>query len=89
MTEQPSRSQNNWQDSTRAVHAGETRNKPYHALIDPIVPTSTYVFDDYDDIQQFITDQNSESPGDRLDYGRYGNPTVRIVEAASGGTGRW
>ena len=80
MTEPTSRPQNNWQDLTRAVHAGETRNKPYHALIDPIVPTSTYVFDDYDDIQQFIADQASDSPGDRLDYGRYGNPTVRIVE---------
>ena len=70
----------NWLESTQAVHAGENRNRPYHSLIDPIVQTSTYVFDDYDDIQQFIKDQNEGLPTDRLDYGRYGNPTVRAVE---------
>ncbi len=80
MTASTPKPQKNWQDSTRSVHAGEKRNKPYHSLIDPIVPTSTYVFDDYDDIQQFIADQNNGNPGDRLDYGRYGNPTVNVVE---------
>ncbi|MAT41275.1 MAG: cystathionine gamma-synthase [Anaerolineaceae bacterium] len=70
----------NWLESTQAVHAGENRNRPYHSLIDPIVQTSTYVFDDYDDIQQFIKEQNEGLPTDRLDYGRYGNPTVRVVE---------
>lgn len=69
-----------WLESTQAVHAGEKRNRPYHTLIDPIVQTSTYVFDDYDDIQQFIKDQNEGLPTERLDYGRYGNPTVRMVE---------
>jgi cystathionine beta-lyase/cystathionine gamma-synthase len=31
--------------STRSVHAGETRTKSLHALIDPIFQTSTYTFD--------------------------------------------
>ncbi|PKO04405.1 MAG: cystathionine gamma-synthase [Chloroflexi bacterium HGW-Chloroflexi-3] len=66
--------------STRSVHAGERRQKPYHSLIDPIVPTSTYVFDSYEDICQFTQDKNNAAPTDRLEYGRYGNPTVRAVE---------
>lgn len=66
--------------STRSVHAGEQRNKPYHSLIDPIVPTSTYFFDSYEDICQFTLDKNNTKPTDRLEYGRYGNPTIRAVE---------
>lgn len=66
--------------STRSVHAGELRQKPYHSLIDPIVPTSTYVFDNYEDICQFTQDKNNAMPTERLEYGRYGNPTVRAVE---------
>jgi cystathionine gamma-synthase len=66
--------------STRSVHAGEQRQRPYHSLIDPIVPTSTYVFDNYEDICQFTQDKNNAVPTDRLEYGRYGNPTVRAVE---------
>ena len=66
--------------STRSVHAGEQREKPYHSLIDPIVPTSTYVFDSYEDICQFTLDKNQAVPTDRLEYGRYGNPTIRAVE---------
>lgn len=71
---------NHWSESTLSVHAGENRDRPYHALIDPIVQTSTFVFDDYDDIQKFIREQNAGLPSDRLDYGRYGNPTVRAAE---------
>lgn len=70
----------NWQAATRAVHDGENREKAFHALIDPIVQSATYVFDDYDDIQAFITAQNTGSATERLDYGRYGNPTVSSVE---------
>ncbi|MDO9087364.1 MAG: PLP-dependent aspartate aminotransferase family protein [Anaerolineaceae bacterium] len=66
--------------STRSVHAGEQRNKPYHSLIDPIVPTSTYYFDSYEDICQFTQDKNNAQATERLEYGRYGNPTIRAVE---------
>lgn len=66
--------------STRSVHAGEQRQKPYHSLIDPIVPTSTYVFDSYEDICQFTSAKNNGTPTNRLEYGRYGNPTVMAVE---------
>lgn len=67
-------------DSTRSVHAGARRSKPYHALIDPIVQTATFAFDNYEDIQEFIAAKESGQPVDRIDYGRYGNPTIRAVE---------
>ncbi len=75
-----SNSQSQYSASTRSVHAGEQRQKPYHSLIDPIVPTSTYVFDSYEDICQFTQDKNNGVPTNRLEYGRYGNPTVQAVE---------
>ena len=48
--------------STRSVHVGERRHKPYHSLIDPIVPTSTYIFDSYEDICQFTQIRITPSP---------------------------
>jgi cystathionine gamma-synthase len=66
--------------STRAVHAGANRQKPYHALIEPIVQTATYAFDDLADIQSFI-DAKEQGETTHDDYGRYGNPTVQAVES--------
>ena len=66
--------------STRSVHAGVSRQKPKHALIDPIFHTSTYTFDNLDDIREFIESKESGKKSQRIDYGRYGNPTVRAVE---------
>ena len=67
-------------DSTRAVHAGANRKKPYHALIEPIVQTATYAFEDFADIQDFIA-AKEKGTITHDDYGRYGNPTVQAVEA--------
>jgi cystathionine gamma-synthase len=66
--------------STRAVHAGANRKKPFHALIEPIVQTATYAFDDLADIQDFI-DAKENGGSTHNDYGRYGNPTVQAVES--------
>ena len=66
--------------STRAVHAGANRKKPYHALIEPIVQTATYAFDNLADIQDFIAAKERGS-STHDDYGRYGNPTVQAVES--------
>ena len=66
--------------STRAVHAGANRKKPYHALIEPIVQTATYAFDDLADIQDFIA-AKEQGGSTHDDYGRYGNPTVQAVES--------
>ena len=66
--------------STRSVHAGVNRRKPKHALIDPIFHTSTFTFDNVSDIKDYLELKESGVKGERVDYGRYGNPTVRGVE---------
>ena len=66
-------------DSTRAVHAGARRDKPFHALIDPIVQTATYAFDSLEDIQDFLERHEAGEKFYRYEYGRYGNPTVEAV----------
>jgi cystathionine gamma-synthase len=62
--------------STVAVHAGEPRPKPAHALATPIVQTATYTFADTQELKDHF-----EGRIDRVEYGRYGNPTQRIAEA--------
>jgi cystathionine gamma-synthase len=62
--------------STTAVHAGEPRPKPAHALATPIVQTATYTFADTQELKDHF-----EGRIDRVEYGRYGNPTQRIAEA--------
>jgi cystathionine gamma-synthase len=66
--------------STRAVHAGEARRKPHHALTTPIVQTSTFTFDDTADLVGFMEAHMWGDETERTDYGRYGNPTLTAVE---------
>ena len=61
--------------STAAVHAGEARQKPGHAIADPIFASSTYTFSDTQSIVDFIEEKQP-----REEYGRYGNPGERVVE---------
>lgn len=61
--------------STIAVHAGEDRQKTGNAITDPIFATSTYTFADTQSVIDFI-----EQKQDREEYGRYGNPSERVVE---------
>jgi cystathionine gamma-synthase len=61
--------------STAAVHAGEARQKPGHAIADPIFASSTYTFSDTQSIVDFIEEEHP-----REEYGRYGNPGERVVE---------
>lgn len=60
---------------TRAVHGGELRERPEHALAEPIVQTATYTFAS----TQALVDR-MEGKVEREEYGRYGNPTVRTLE---------
>ena len=63
-------------DETKAVHAGEPRRFPYDAKTAPIAQTATYTFRDTAELCAFF-----EGRSDRTEeYGRYGNPTVRLVE---------
>ena len=62
--------------STIAVHAGEARRKALDAVTDAIVCSSTYTFDDTQSVIDFIEQKQT-----REEYGRYGNPNERVVEA--------
>jgi cystathionine gamma-synthase len=66
--------------STRTVHAGEARNKPYHTLTTPIVQTSTFTFNDTTDLVDFMEARMWGDETERTEYGRYGNPTLTAVE---------
>jgi len=61
--------------STLAVHGGEARQKYADAITDPIFCASTYTFHDTQSVIDFI-----EQKQPREEYGRYGNPTERVVE---------
>jgi len=61
---------------TEVVHAGEPRTHAHDALTPPIVQTATYSFRDTAELIEFM-----EGRKQREEYGRYGNPSVRVVEA--------
>lgn len=61
--------------STTAVHAGEPRPKPQHSLATPIIQTATYTFKDTQELKDHF-----EGRIERVEYGRYGNPTQRVAE---------
>lgn len=67
--------------STRAVHGGVQREKPYHSLHTPIVQTATYTFKNTQEVIDFMEAQSWGGGAEREEYGRYGNPTVSAVEA--------
>ncbi|MFH1571150.1 MAG: aminotransferase class I/II-fold pyridoxal phosphate-dependent enzyme [Gemmatimonadota bacterium] len=62
--------------STRAVHGGEERLKYAKSVTVPIAQTSTYVFDDLEEYEDFKAGRRAH-----FEYGRYNNPTVRAAEA--------
>ena len=62
--------------STQAVHAGEARQKPGDSITDPIFCASTFTFPDSQSVIDFI-----EQGQNREEYGRYGNPNEKVVEA--------
>jgi cystathionine gamma-synthase len=66
--------------STRAVHGGEARAKPHHALTTPIVQTSTFTFANTADLIGFKEAYTWGDETERSEYGRYGNPTVAAAE---------
>ena len=66
--------------STKVVHAGEGRSRPYGAVTMPIVQTSTYAFADTQEILDFVEEKEAGGRNLRGEYGRYGNPTQSAVE---------
>ena len=67
--------------STLSVHGGEARTKAYHSVTTPIVQTSTYTFRDTAALVEYMEEHMFWDEPQRDEYGRYGNPTVRAVEA--------
>ena len=61
--------------ATIAVHGGEPRQHPSAALTTPIACTATYTFRDTAELRDHF-----EGRSDREEYGRYGNPTLRVAE---------
>lgn len=67
--------------STQAVHAGEARYRAHDSLIVPIVQTSVYTFRNTGALVDYLEERMFWDEPEREEYGRYGNPTVRAVEA--------
>ena len=67
--------------STNSVHAGERRPFPHHSLTLPVVQAATYTFEDTADLCSFMESRTWGMEEDRIEYGRYGNPTVAAVGA--------
>jgi cystathionine gamma-synthase len=61
--------------STQAIHAGEARQKPGDAITDAIFCASTYTFPSTQAVIDFIKEKQP-----REEYGRYGNPSEKVVE---------
>ena len=62
--------------STQCVHGGEARQKSEGAIATPIYNASTFTFASTDELLDFVEGRNA-----REEYGRYGNPNERVVEA--------
>ncbi len=62
--------------STLSVHGGETRPKPANSLATPIVQTATFTFANTQELKDHF-----DGKIERVEYGRYGNPTQRTAEA--------
>jgi cystathionine gamma-synthase len=75
-----SNSPSHWGHSTQSVHAGEERQKAYKALVEPLVTTATYVFDNTQDLIDFKEAQLWGMQGKRAEYARYGGPTIAACE---------
>ena len=60
---------------TPAVHGGEPDRFAHDALTAPIFQTATYTFRDTAELVEYM-----EGRKEREEYGRYGNPTVSLLE---------
>ncbi len=61
--------------ATRAIHAGEDRERYADSITTPIVQTSTYAFKSTKEIEAY-----TRGGKERFEYGRYGNPTEKVAQ---------
>jgi len=69
-----------YRDGTACVHGGESRTKFAGALTNPIVQTSTFVFENMDQVVDYAK-KKLDGVVTRFEYGRYGNPTEKVAAA--------
>jgi cystathionine gamma-synthase len=62
--------------STRSVHSGERRQKSEGSITAPIFTASTYTFESTESLMRFVNGKEQ-----REEYGRYGTPNEKSVEA--------
>ena len=67
--------------STTSVHAGSAYPKAHNSLTDPVIQTATYTFENTADLRSFQEARMWGGAKGRVEYGRYGNPTVSACEA--------
>jgi len=65
--------------STLAVHAGEA-DISYHSVTMPVVHSAPFAFATTAELISFMAQKEGKDNTDRVEYGRYGNPTVRVTE---------
>lgn len=70
-----SESPNERRSLTPAVHSGEPARFAHDSLTLPIIQTATYTFANTAELVAYMQGQR-----EREEYGRYGNPTVRVLE---------
>src|SRR4051812_11543610 len=61
---------------TPAVHGGEPARFAHDSLTLPIIQTATYTFENTAELVAYMEGRREG----REEYGRYGNPTVRVLE---------
>lgn len=66
--------------STLAVHGGEDGPRLHRSVTTPIHQTSTYRFTSFEEIQEVARCKMDGRQPPYDEYGRYGNPTQRVVE---------
>jgi cystathionine gamma-synthase len=64
--------------STEAIHAGVPPKRPHGVLAPGIAQTATYRFGASAELDRYMRGEDPDP--DRVEYGRYGNPTVRELE---------
>ena len=67
--------------STRSIHSGIKRHENYNSITTPIVHNTPYTFIDSEDLNNYMFKRVwGGGLGDREEYARDGNVTVRVVE---------
>src|SRR5690348_16487049 len=64
--------------STDAVHGKRRAPSPHRSVAPPIVQAAPFAFQDSADLQRFMKGEDPD--GDRTEYARNNNPTVRDAE---------